>query len=107
MGSLEGWMRSVVDSFENEAAEYGARLMQKDHPDAHRVCQKKFASVDGSVKCELDGVVVGVHCVLDIEAKTSLGVSAGKELLITLKKIRSVSRNRDVSWYLSLTFGCD
>lgn len=86
--SLEGWMRAVVTSFENEAAECGARLMKKHHPESHRVCKSQIASLNGQVKCELDGLVVGERCVLVIEAKTTLGVEDGDGLLKTMDKIR-------------------
>jgi hypothetical protein len=47
---IANWSRSLITGFENEAAEFGLLRMKDCHPDAVRVCRKKFMSSDKKIK---------------------------------------------------------
>lgn len=47
---VNAYIRAMVTSFENKAAEHAVVEMRKHHPDVQRVCKKDFRSQDGTVQ---------------------------------------------------------
>lgn len=87
---IANWSRSLITGFENEAAEFGLLRMKDSHPDAVRVCRKKFTSPDKKIKVEIDSLIQAKDCALVIECKTTLSDDSLVDLQNKFTKIEAI-----------------